>query len=72
MKKLYFVICRRYRKFEKPRISCIFEKALVLSIISICSICKNEKEKVFSKEESIEISKILGLIENIYCFKNMS
>ena len=32
MKKLYCVICRKYRKFEKPKISYLSEKTLVLSI----------------------------------------
>ena len=68
MKKLYYIICGKYRKFVKPKISYLLEKALVLSII--CSKCKNEDEKLFKEEESIEILKILGLIENIY-FKNM-
>ena len=63
MKKLYCVICGKYRKFEKPKISYLLEKTLVLSII--CSKCKNEDEKIFKEEESIEILKILGLIENI-------
>ena len=63
MKKLYCVICGNYRKFEKPKISYLLEKTLVLSII--CSKCKNEDEKLFKEEESIEILKILGLIENI-------
>ena len=44
MKKLYGVICSKYRKFEKPKISYLLEKA-VLSII--CSKCKNEDEKMF-------------------------
>ena len=57
MKKLYCVTCSKYRKFEKPKISYLLEKTLVLSII--CSKCKNEDEKIF-KEESIEILKILG------------
>ena len=56
MKKIYCVICSKYRKFEKPKISYLFEKALVLSII--CSKCENE---LFKKEESTEISKILDL-----------
>ena len=38
-------------------------KTLVLSII--CSKYKNEDEKIFKEEESIEILKILDLIENI-------
>ena len=41
----------------------LLRKTLVLSII--CSKCKNEDEKLFKKEKSIEILKILGLIENI-------
>ena len=60
MKKLYCVIFGKYTKFEKP-ILCILEKTLVLSII--CGKCKNEDEKIFKEEESIEILKILGLIE---------
>ena len=63
MKKLYCIICGKYRKFEKSKISYLLEKTLLLSII--CSKCKNEDEKLFKEEESIEILKILGLIENI-------
>ena len=63
MKKLYCVICSKYRKSEKPKISYLLEKTLVLSII--CSKCKNEDEKIFKEEESIDILKVLGLIENI-------
>ena len=62
MKKLYCVICRKYKKSKKPKISYRLEKT-VLSII--CSKCKNEDEKTFKEEDSIEILKILGLIENI-------
>ena len=39
------------------------KKKLVLSIV--CSKCNNEDEKIFKEEESIEILKILFLIENI-------
>ena len=63
MKKLYCVICANYRKFEKPKISYLLEKTLVLSII--CSKCKNEEEKIFKEKEPIEILKIFALIENI-------
>ena len=63
MKKLYLVISCKYRKFEEPKISYIFEKTLVLSII--CSKCKNEDKKIFKEEESIEILNVLALIENI-------
>ena len=63
MKKLYCIICGKYRKFEKPKISYLLEKTLFLSII--CGKCKSEDEKLFKEEESIEVLKILGLIENI-------
>ena len=63
MKKIYCVIYGKYRKFKNPKVSYIFEKTLVLSII--CSKCENEAEKIFKGGESIEILKILGLIKNI-------
>ena len=56
MKKMYCVICGKYRKFGKLEISYLLEKALVLSII--CSKCKDKDEKISKKEESIEILKI--------------
>ena len=69
MKKLYCVICGKYRKFEKPKISYLLEKTLVLSII--CSECKNEDEKIFKEEHSIEILQILGLMKIYNNFENM-
>ena len=60
MKKLFCVICGNSIKLEKPKTSYLLEKTLVLSIS--CSKCKNEDEKLFKKEESMEILKILGLI----------
>ena len=63
MKKLYCVNSSKYRKFEKPKISYLLENTLVLSII--CRKCKNRNEKIFKEEKSIEILKILGLINNI-------
>ena len=53
----------RYRKLEKPKILSLLEKTLVPSII--CSKCKNEDETLFKEEESIEMLKIIGLIESI-------
>ena len=50
----------RYRKSEKPKISHLLQKTLVLSII--CSKCKNEDQKLFKEEELIEILKTPGLI----------
>ena len=63
MKKLCCVICGKYKKFNNPKISYIFEKTLVFSIIY--SKCENEDKKIFKKEESIEIIKILCLFKNI-------
>ena len=63
MKKLYCVICGEYRKFEKPKKSYLWEKTLVFSII--CSKHKNNDQKLFKDEESIEILKILGVMQNI-------
>ena len=63
MKKLYCVICRKYRKFENPKLFCVLEKTLLLYIIWIK--CKNEDEKIFKEEDSTEILEILGLIEKM-------
>ena len=49
MKKLYCVICGKYKKFEKPKMLYLLEKT-VLSII--CSQCKNEDEKLFKKKRT--------------------
>ena len=49
MKKLYCIICGKYRKFENPETTHFFEKTLVFSII--CSKCKNEDQKLFKGEE---------------------
>ena len=62
MKKLYCVICGKYKKFEK--LSYLLEKKKSVLFI-ICSKCKNEEEKICKEEQLIEILKILGLIENI-------
>ena len=60
MKKLYFVICGKYRKFEKPKILYLVEKTLVLYVI--WGKCKNKDEKIFKEENLIEILKIFGLM----------
>ena len=57
IKKLYCVICGKYRKIKNPKKSYIFEKTLVLSVIS--SKWKNEDEKRFKEGESIEVLKIV-------------
>ena len=48
----------------------ICDKALPLS--SICNKCGSEDEKIFKKEESIEILKIIVLIEIYNYFKDIS
>ena len=47
IKKSYCVICGKYGKFEKRKISHIVEKTLVLSIV--CSKCTNEDKKLFKE-----------------------
>ena len=63
MKNLYCTISGQSKKIEKPKISYLLDKSLVLSII--CSKCKNEDEKLSKVEELIEILKIFGLIDNV-------
>ena len=63
MKKLYCVICGKYRTFKNPKISYICEKTLVLSIRYIaCIKCENEDGKIFKEEESIDIIKLSWFI----------
>ena len=49
MQKLYYVNCCKYRKIKNPKISSIFEKTLVFSII--CSKCENEGDQIFEQDE---------------------
>ena len=70
---IYYVICSKCRKFEKPKISFrnnisyLLEETLFLSII--WSKCKNEDQKLFKDEESIE--KFLVSLKIYNYFKNM-
>ena len=57
MEKIYCVICNRYKKLKKSKMSYIFEM--------ICSNFENEDEKIFKEEESIQILKILVLFKNM-------
>ena len=61
MKKIYCTKCKKYKEFKKDKISYICDKTLLLS--STCNKCGSENAKIFKEEESIEILKILGLIE---------
>ena len=69
MKKLYYIICSKYRKFEKPKILCLLKKTFGVSII--CSKCKNKSGKIFKEKGSIKILKIIGSINNIEKHKNI-
>ena len=60
---MYCNVCNEYRKLKKTEILYIFKKALSISIVY--SECGHEYEQVFKEEESTEILKILGLINNI-------
>ena len=60
--KIRSIISGEYRKLKNSKISYISEKISVLFII--CNKCRNEDEKTFKEEESAEILKIFGLIEN--------
>ena len=63
MKKLCCVKCNKYRKLKNPRMSYIFDETLSLS--TICDKCSSNDEKIFKEEESIEILRILSLINNM-------
>ena len=63
MRKIYCPKSKKYKEFKKPKISYICDKILLLS--SICNKCGSEDEKIFKEEESIEILKNLGLINNM-------
>ena len=52
MKKLYCIICSKYRKFENPKIPHLLVKTIVLSIIS--SKCENEGKKHLKKSIQLE------------------
>ena len=70
MKKICCVIFGKYREFKNPKISYIFGKTLVLSII--CSKCWNDDEKIFKEDKSIEILIIIGLSKIYNYFKSMA
>ena len=53
MKKLGCVICGKYSKFEKPKVSYLLEKTLAYFIF--CSKSQIEDSKFFKDEESIDI-----------------
>ena len=52
MKKLCCVICSKYRKFEKPKISYLLQKALVLFII--CGKSEDKNAKYLEKKNQMK------------------
>ena len=64
MKKLYCVNCSKYRKFKKPKTSCIFKNPLLLFIT--CSKCKCEDAKKYKEQ------KLLNLKNSQFYRKNIT
>ena len=69
MKKIYYSKCKTYKEHKKPKMLYICDKILLFS--SICNKCGSEDEKVFKEEESTEMLKILGLINDIEKYQNI-
>ena len=71
---MYRNVCNKNRKLKKKiKISCIFKKTYFLKKtfpLFTASVVINIK-KTFKEEESIEILKILGLINNIEEFQKI-
>ena len=63
VKKIYFIKCNKYRKFENSKISYVFYAKLVLSITF--DKCGSNDENIFEEEESFRILKVIGLINNM-------
>ena len=57
--KKYCVEWSKFRKFLNSKISYIFDKILVLSIIR--STCDENNDRVFKEEEIIQTLTVLGL-----------
>ena len=55
---MYCNVCNKYRKFKKTKISCFFKKT-VFCLSFVYSKCSHEYEKIFERQESIEILKFL-------------
>ena len=60
---MYCNVCNNYRKFRETKPSNIFKKALSLSIVY--SEWDRKYKTMFKEEDSIEILKIVSLINNI-------
>ena len=73
-KKIYCALCAKYKKFKNPKILQIFKKKKKISFFYYLQYkCDGKEEKIFKEAESINISKILDLINNIEKYqKNMT
>ena len=70
MKKIYFIVCGKYRRFKNPKIY-KFQKTLFLSIVF--RKCGSKDEKIFKEEESIEkLNFLIQLITQNSTRKNMT
>ena len=61
---MYCNVCNKYKKFKNPKILNIKKKHQIFK-------CGHEYQKIFEKEESIEILEIIGLITNIEEYQKM-
>ena len=64
-KKIYCVVCAKYKKFKNPKTLQIFKKKNISSFYYLQYKCGSKEEEIFKEAESINISKILDLINNI-------
>ena len=55
----------KYRKFKNPKISYIYNETVSV----ICNNCDSKNEAIFKEEESVEIEKIISLINNMIEYK---
>ena len=62
-KNMCCIKCNKHKKFKNLQMLYVFNKKFVIYII--CDKCGSNDDKVFKEEESIEILKVLGLIDNI-------
>ena len=60
----YFQYVKRWKNYIALFVVSIFLRKKTLALFIISSKCKNEDEKLIMKEESIEVLKMVGLIES--------
>ena len=62
---MYCNVCNKYRKTIKTNILTNIFKKKTFYLSIVYSKCGHEYKKIFREEDSIEILKVLGLINNI-------